>query len=136
MPKKTPIRTIVAALVAGMMLSAPAQAAEKLTVLLDWFVNPDHAPLVIAKVGGFFARADLDVELVAPSDPSTPPRLVAAKQADIAVSYQPNLMLDLDQGLPLIRFGTLVETPLNSLIVLEDGPVKTLADLKGRKIGY
>ncbi len=24
-------------------------AADKLTVYLDWFVNPDHAPLVIAK---------------------------------------------------------------------------------------
>ena len=28
--------------------SSPAMAADKLTVLLEWFVNPDHAPLVIA----------------------------------------------------------------------------------------
>ena len=38
-------------------LASPALAADKLTVLLDWFVNPDHAPLVIAKEGGYFARA-------------------------------------------------------------------------------
>ena len=40
------------------------------------------------------------------------------------------------EGLPLVRFGTLIETPLNCLIVLKDGPVKSLADLKGKKIGY
>ena len=35
-----------------------------------------------------------------------------------------------------MRVGTLVATPLNCLLALEDGPVKTLADLKGRKVGY
>src|SRR3954471_13375052 len=116
--------------------SLPAAAADKLTVLLDWFVNPDHAPLVIAKEGGFFTRHNLDVELIAPADPSAPPRLVAAGQGDIAISYQPDLMLQVNEGLPLVRFGTLIETPLNCLIVLKDGPIKSLADLKGKKVGY
>jgi putative hydroxymethylpyrimidine transport system substrate-binding protein len=126
----------IAAVLALLLLAVPASAADKLTVLLDWFVNPDHAPLVVAKEGGFFARAGLDVDLVAPADPSAPPRLVAAGKADIAVTYQPDLMLQIKEGLPLIRFGTLIETPLNCLIVLKDGPIKTLADLKGKKVGY
>ena len=125
----------LAALVA-LMNPLQVQAADKLTVLLDWFVNPDHAPLVIAKEGGYFARHGLDVDLIAPADPSAPPRLVAAGKADIAVTYQPDLMLQIKEGLPLLRFGTLIETPLNCLIVLKDGPVKTLADLKGKRIGY
>ncbi len=112
------------------------QAADKLTVMLDWFVNADHAPLVIAKDGGYFARYGLDVDLVAPADPSAPPRLVAAGRADIAITYQRDLMLNVQEGLPIVRFGTLIATPLNCLIVLKDGPVKTLADLKGKKIGY
>jgi putative hydroxymethylpyrimidine transport system substrate-binding protein len=127
---------LIAGLFSLLLLAAPASAADKLTVLLDWFVNPDHAPLVIAKEGGFFARAGLDVDLVAPADPSAPPRLVAAGKGDIAVTYQPDLMLQVKEGLPLVRFGTLIETPLNCLIVLKDGPIKTLADLKGRKVGY
>jgi putative hydroxymethylpyrimidine transport system substrate-binding protein len=120
----------------ALCLAGPAAATEKLTVLLDWFVNPDHAPLIVAAEGGHFARHGLEVELVAPADPTQPPRLVAAGQAEIAVHYQPNLILDVAAGLPLVRFGTLVETPLNTLLVRADGPVKTLADLKGRRIGY
>ena len=129
-------RWTAAVVLAFGLLITPASAAEKLTVLLDWFVNPDHAPLVIAKEGGFFERAGLDVDLIAPADPSAPPRLVAAGQADVAVTYQPDLMLQVKEGLPLFRFGTLIETPLNCLIVLRDGPVKSLADLKGKKIGF
>jgi len=129
---------VLAALLAVMipLQVYPARAADKLTVLLDWFVNPDHAPLVIAKEGGYFARHGLDVTLVAPADPSAPPRLVAAGKADVAVTYQPDLMLAIKEGLPLKRFGTLIATPLNCLIALKDGPIKTLADLKGKKIGY
>ncbi len=115
---------------------APALSAEKLTVYLDWFVNPDHAPLVIAKSQGYFKANGLEVELIAPSDPSAPPRLIAAGQGDIAISYQPQLHVQVAEGLPLTRIGTIVETPLNSLVVLKDGPIKTIADLKGKKIGF
>jgi putative hydroxymethylpyrimidine transport system substrate-binding protein len=49
---------------------------QKLTVILDWFPNPDHAPLIIAKQHGFFKEQGLDVDLIGPSDPSDPPKLV------------------------------------------------------------
>jgi len=120
----------------SMMVASSALAADKMTVLLDWFVNPDHGPLIIAEEKGYFADADLDIEIVAPADPSAPPKLVAAGQADLAISYQPQLHLQVSQGLPLKRVGTLVATPLNCLLVLEDGPIKTPADLKGKKIGF
>ncbi|MCC9622590.1 ABC transporter substrate-binding protein [Thalassospira sp. MA62] len=116
--------------------SSSASAADKLTILLEWFVNPDHAPLVVAKEKGFFAKHDLDVELIEPSDPSAPPRLIAAGQGDVSVNYQPQLHVQVAEGLPLTRIGTLVATPLNTLIVLKDGPIKEIADLKGKKIGY
>jgi len=123
-------------LTAGLLTPWPALAQDKLTVLLDWFVNPDHAPLVVAKEKGFFRDAGLDVELVAPADPNDPPKLVAAGKAELAISYQPQLQVQVGQGLPLRRVGTLVSTPLNSLVVLKDGPVKSVADLKGRKVGF
>ena len=99
---------------------APAQAADKMTLVLDWFVNPDHGPIVIAEEKGFFAEQGLEVEVIAPADPSDPPKMAAAGRADLAVSYQPQLHLQVQEGLPLKRVGTLVATPLNCLLVLED----------------
>lgn len=113
-----------------------ASAQDKITVMLDWFVNPDHAPLIVAQEKGYFKDAGLDVKLVAPADPNDPPKLVAAGKAELAVSYQPQLHVQVAEGLPLIRIGTLVSTPLNSLVVLRDGPIKKITDLKGKKVGF
>ncbi len=123
-------------LIALLLDGSPVSAAEKLTVILDWFVNPDHAPLIVAREKGFFADAGLEVELIAPADPNDPPKLVAAGKADLAISYQPQLHLQVAEDLPLVRVGTLVATPLTSLVVLKDGPVRSIADLKGRKVGF
>lgn len=130
------LRLISATLLAIATLASPSFANDKLTVMLEWFVNPDHAPMVIAQEKGLFAAAGLDVTLIPPADPSAVPRLIAAKQADIGIHYQPNLYLDHEAGLPIVRIGTLVETPLNTVTVLADGPIKSLADLKGKKVGF
>jgi putative hydroxymethylpyrimidine transport system substrate-binding protein len=130
------MRLTVLALLAGLGLAGPVAAADRLTLLLDWFVNPDHAPIIVAEERGYFAAAGLEVEIVAPADPNDPPKLVAAGQADVAISYQPQLHIQVDQGLPLTRIGTLVATPLNSLVALADGPIEVIADLKHRKVGF
>ena len=119
-----------------LLTSSNLAAKDKMTLLLDWFINPDHGPIVIAKEKGYFSDQNLEIEIIAPADPSAPPKLVAAGQADLAVSYQPQLHLQLTQGLPLIRVGTLVATPLNCLLVLENGPIKTPQSLSGKKIGF
>lgn len=131
-------RTLLAAAIAifTSLNASAVHAADKLTVMLEWFVNPDHAPLVIAARKGYFEAAGLEVELVPPADPSTVPRLVAAGQADIGLHYQPNLYLDRAAGLPLKRIGTLVETPLNTVTVLADGPIRSLKDLRGKNVGF
>ncbi|PTX56129.1 putative hydroxymethylpyrimidine transport system substrate-binding protein [Litoreibacter ponti] len=118
------------------LAASPLMAQDKMTVLLDWFVNPDHGPLIVAQEKGYFAEHDLEVEIIAPADPSDPPKMVAAGQAELAISYQPQLHLQIHEGLPLQRVGTLVATPLNCLLTLADGPIKTPADLKGKKIGF
>lgn len=124
------------AILVSFLLASPALATDKMTLLLDWFVNPDHGPIIVADELGFFADQNLEVEIVAPADPSDPPKLVAAGRAELAVSYQPQLHLQVAQGLPLIRVGTLVATPLNCLLVLKDGPIKQISDLNGGKVGF
>jgi putative hydroxymethylpyrimidine transport system substrate-binding protein len=91
---------------------------------------------MVADKRGYFADQGLEVEIIAPADPNDPPKLVAAGRADIAISYQPQLHIQKDQGLPLTRIGTLVATPLNALVTLADGPVDSVADLAGRKVGF
>lgn len=118
------------------LFSVNAFSADKeLTLMLDWFVNPNHGPIVIAQERGYFDQQGIEVKIQEPADPSTPPKLVAAGKVDLAISYQPSLTIDVAAGLPLIRSATLIATPLNTLMVLDNGKNDTLADLKGKNIG-
>lgn len=120
----------------ALLLALPAAAQDKMTVILDWFVNPDHGPIIIAKQRGLFDERKLQVEIVAPANPTDPPRLVAAGRADVAISYQPQLHLNRQEGMELVRVGTLVGTPLTCLVTLADSPIKSVSDFAGRKVGF
>lgn len=124
-----------AALLASMVSTNVLAAEKELTLMLDWFVNPNHGPIVIAQERGYFKQQGLKVNIQEPADPSTPPKLVAAGKVDMAISYQPSLTIDVAAGLPLIRSATLIATPLNTLMVLDNGKNDNLGDLKGKKIG-
>jgi putative hydroxymethylpyrimidine transport system substrate-binding protein len=120
----------------GLLAASPAVAADHLSVMMDWLPNPDQAPLFVAQHEGMFARHNLDVQLIAPSDATTPPMMAATGHVDIAISYQPQLYLLAAQGVPVVRFATLVDTPLDSILAPGAGPIKSLADLKGHTLGF
>jgi putative hydroxymethylpyrimidine transport system substrate-binding protein len=113
-----------------------AMARDHLTVLLDWFVNPDHAPILVAQQIGAYAAEDLDVTLVAPADATMPPKLVAAGDADIALTAEPQFLEQVAAGLKLVRIGALIDRPLSTLVALQGTNIRTLPDLRGKRIGY
>ncbi len=117
------------------LFSPCAHAADKFTVILDWFIDTNHAALFAAQYCGDYAAQGLDVSILPPADPDSPPRLVAAGQADLAVSYQTQLNMMDDHGLGLVRVATLVNRPLNTVMALGASGIRTMEDLKGRKIG-
>jgi len=136
------VRSLAMALLTAVLLAAPPlpvprlAAAERHTLILDWFPNADHVPLYVARDGGFFAKEGLEIELVAPADPNDPLKLVAAGRAPFAINYQPNVTIARSRGLPVRAIGVLVEHPLSSLAFLKKSGIRTPADLKGKRIGY
>ena len=116
--------------------NAPA-AQEPFTVMLDYVPNADHAGH-LRRPGrpGLYAKAGLDVKLQPPPDPSAPLKLLRAGQADLAISYEPELLLARDAGADdLVAVGALVQTPLTSLMALPAAGVKTPKDLAGKRVG-
>jgi putative hydroxymethylpyrimidine transport system substrate-binding protein len=128
---------VAAALVAGCGEKAEDTspgAADELTLELDWLVNPDHAGIYEALDQGYFEEAGLDVQPRVPSDPSAPIKEVAAGRVDLAISYEPEVLLARDQGLPVKAVAALVPQPLTSLIWLRDSGIKQVQDLRGKTI--
>ena len=88
-------------------------------MILDYFPNADHAGLYAAQAAGDYARAGLDVELKPPPDPSAPLKLLQSGQADVVISYEPELLLARDKGADLVAVGALVQKPLTTLMTLD-----------------
>jgi putative hydroxymethylpyrimidine transport system substrate-binding protein len=112
-----------------------AARAKPFTVMLDWFPNADHAPLYSAIAAGDFRAAGLDVKPVVPSESAEPLKLLAAGKVDMAISYEPELLLARDEGLKLVSIGALVQRPLTSIIALPSAHIKSVADLAGKTVG-
>ena len=137
------MRTVLATLAAALLLagcgekSEPTAAGgerERFTLVLDYFPNADHAPIYAAQAAGEFEKAGLEVEIQTPPDPAAPLRLLQGGRADLAVSYEPEVLLARDKGPNVVAVGALVQKPLTSLMSIGDG-VKNVGDLRGKKVG-
>ena len=126
----------VALALAILLATAPAKAADHFGVILDWFVNPDHAPILVALLTGAYAAEGLDVELISPADATMGPKLVAAGKGDVALTAEPQFLEQVEAGLPLLRIGVLIDKPLSTLVALQDSGIRRLSDLRGKRIGY
>ena len=107
-----------------------------ITLALEWFLNPDHMPLVAAKVRGFFREEGLEVSILVPTVPEESLDLVARSKADFGVGEQTNLIKARDQGHPLISIGPLLAHTVVCLMYLKDGPIKRLENLRHRRVGW
>jgi len=120
----------------GEKKEATGEAAdERVDLVLDYLPNADHAGIYAAMETGEFKRAALDVKLRTPSDPSAPLKLLASGKADLAISYEPELLLARAQGAKLVSIGALVQRPLTSIISLGERAIRRPAQLEGKKVG-
>jgi putative hydroxymethylpyrimidine transport system substrate-binding protein len=112
-----------------------AASAKRFTVMLDFFPNADHAALYAALAHGDFRAAGLEVQPQAPADPAEPLKLLAAGKVDMAITYEPELLLARDTGLKVVSVAALVQRPLTSIIALPSKHIARVADLAGKHVG-
>jgi putative hydroxymethylpyrimidine transport system substrate-binding protein len=108
---------------------------QSLTLMLDWFPNADHVGIYQALADGDFKRAGLNVHVQVPSNPAAPLQLLAAGKVDMAISYEPEVLLARNQGLPLVSVAAIVQKPLTSIVSIGSKHIKSVRQLKGKTVG-
>ncbi len=125
---------VVAIIAAGM--PGTAAAPTSLVFMLDWFPNPDHVPLYAAQREGYFTQEGVRVTLQVPANTDDPLKLAAAGRVDVAVNYEPNVILARAQGLPVRSIGVLIGQPLTTIMFLKSSGIRSPKDLVGRTVGF
>jgi putative hydroxymethylpyrimidine transport system substrate-binding protein len=106
-----------------------------LDLALDWFPNPDHVAIYEAMDRGYYEQVGLDVNARTPSDPSAPIKEVAAGRVDLAISYEPEVLLARQRGLPVVAVAAMIQRPLTSLMATGSSGVRSVKDLRGKRVG-
>lgn len=107
----------------------------RIVLLLDWQPNADHAGIYTGMENGAFDRQGIALEPQVPSDPSAVIKQVAAGRADLGISYQNEVMEARDAGAKVKAIATIVNRPLNSIIWLKQSGIRSIKDLKGKRVG-
>ena len=140
---RRPLRVLIAlaAIAAAFGLAACGEKSEDATgesqsfdLTLDFYPNPDHAGIYMAQKLGYFEEAGLDVSIHTPSDPAAPIKHVAAGRTDLAISYEPEVLLAREQGLDVLAVAALVDRPLTSMIWLKKSGIEGVGGLRGKTI--
>jgi putative hydroxymethylpyrimidine transport system substrate-binding protein len=140
MKRRLSLLALVPLLLAGCgskseMITGSAGNTQSLTLMLDWFPNADHVGIYRALAEGDFAKAGLNVHIQVPSDPAAPLRLLAAGRVDMAISYEPELMLARNQNQPLASVAAIVQQPLTSIVSVGSQRIRSPRDLRGKTVG-
>jgi len=110
-------------------------AGKHFDVVLDYFPNADHVGLYAAMDQGQFRAVGLDVRPRTPPDPAAPLKLLLADKADVAISYEPELLLARDRGAQLVSIGAIVQKPLTALMSAGSPRLTSPAQLRGKSVG-
>ncbi|MDR2604683.1 MAG: ABC transporter substrate-binding protein [Desulfovibrio sp.] len=124
----------IAVLLVGLLLStAPAPLAAGKRLVVGYMGGLCEGPLHIAIEKGFFAEEGLDVEALKLA-PGTNFEAVTAGRIDASFGLLATLVQPLSNGLP-IKITSGLHTGCDKVLVPATSSVKTLADLKGKRIG-
>lgn len=115
---------------------AKQEAAENVSIMLDWYPNAVHSFLYSAVDQGYFKEQGIDLDMKMPAETNDPLKLVSTGEVDFALSYQPQVVMARAEQIPVVSVAAIVRHPLNMLMVPKESGIKSPKDLSGKTIGY
>lgn len=114
--------------------ASPAKALTKVRFQTDWYPQAEHGGHYQALAKGYYAEAGLDVEILSGGPGPTVPQKIIGGLADIAMGRSDDIMVQVSNGLPFVMVGALMQHDPQALLLHDENPVKTFADLNGKSI--
>lgn len=115
--------------------AAATGAATKVKLQLKWVHQAQFAGYYVAFDKGYYKEMGLDVEILPGGPDVVPSQKVLTGAADIGVDWVGSLLANRDKGQPLVDIAQFYQSSGMMLIARKSSGIKSVADLKGRKVG-
>ncbi|MFC3674795.1 ABC transporter substrate-binding protein [Ferrovibrio xuzhouensis] len=113
---------------------APAVAADKVTLMLNWYVYGEHAPFYYGKEKGIYAKQGIDLDIQEGRGSAVTTQAVAAKTATFGYVDVPTMMRAAVKGAPVEAVGVALQTSPMSVMGFADKNIRKPADIKGKTV--
>lgn len=117
--------------------TAPADgkpALQKVILQSDWYAQAEHGGYYQALAKGYYAEAGLEVTIEPGGPGSFGVQKVASGASHFSMGRSDDVMLAVQEGLPIIIVTALMQHDPQSLLLHDENPVKTFADLDGKNV--
>ena len=109
----------------------------ELNVVFDWYPNAIHTFIYTAIERGYYEAEGLDIKIQFPSNTNDALSLVAAEKAELGMYYPHDIVQAIaNQNIGIKSIGSIVQSPLNTILSLKGKNITRPVDLIGKKIGY
>lgn len=121
-------------LCAILLLTGPARAADRVTLMLNWYVYGEHAPFYYGKQAGFYAKEGIELDIVEGRGSGVTTQAVAAGSANFGYVDVPTMMRAAVKGAPVTAVGVLVQVNPMSVMGFADKNIRKPEDIKGKTV--
>ena len=128
------VATLATVLIGSMLATLPAKAADKVVLMLNWYVYGEHAPFYYGKAKGIYAAEGIDLEIQEGRGSAATTQAVAAKTANFGYVDVPTMMRAAVKGAPIIATGVLLQTSPMSVMGLVEKNIRKPEDIKGKTV--
>ena len=118
----------------------------RIPFLLNWYANPYHAPIFVAKEMDYFEQeGDINLAILEPTDPSDVTELVGTGRADMGLKAMIHTIAGRVRGFQIKAIGMLLDEPPTGILYSNNKKsennndtniISNIQDLKGKRVGY
>lgn len=127
--------TILAAATTALFGAGMAQAADEVTLQLQWVTQAQFAGYYVALDQGFYEEEGLDVTIQPGGPDIAPPQVLAGGGADAMLNWMPSALAAREKGLPVVNIAQPFKTSGLMLTCWKDTGITSPEDFRGKTIG-
>jgi NitT/TauT family transport system substrate-binding protein len=114
--------------------SAGAPVLTKIRLQTDWLAETEHGGFYQAVAKGYYREAGLDVEILPGGPGPQVPQKIIGGVADVGIYTSDAVIVNVSNNLPFLIIGVYMQHDPQAILLHEENPVNTFADLNGKTI--
>lgn len=116
----------------AVLLAGPALAADKVTLMINWYVYGEHAPFYYGKQKGIYAAEGIDLDIQEGRGSATVTQVVAARSVPFGYVDVPTMMRATVKGAPVTAIGVALQISPMSVMAFSEKNIRKPEDIKGK----